>query len=173
MPVANGGTGATSAATARTALGVDGVAMPIGTVFYFPSTSPPANALKANGAAVSRTTYAALFAVIGTTFGAGDGSTTFNVPEARGEFIRSLDDGRGVDSGRALGTAQAGTAVYNNGGLTGGSIPQDPASVLNTDGTLTQSTVWNGFTRSGVNTQDRNYAYVRPRNVAFLACIRF
>ena len=51
-------------------------------------------------------TYADLFAVIGTTYGAGDGSTTFNVPETRGEFLRSLDDGRGVDSGRTRGSAQ-------------------------------------------------------------------
>lgn len=63
--------------------------------------------LTANGAAVSRTTYAALFAAIGTTYGSGDGSTTFNLPDLRGEFLRGLDDGRGVDSGRALGSAQA------------------------------------------------------------------
>ena len=63
--------------------------------------------LLCNGQVVSRTTYAALFAVIGTTYGAGDGSTTFGVPDLRGEFLRGLDLGRGVDSGRVLGTAQA------------------------------------------------------------------
>ena len=60
-----------------------------------------------NGQALSRTAYAALFAKIGTTWGAGDGSTTFNVPDARGEFWRGYDNGRGVDDpGRTLGSWQ-------------------------------------------------------------------
>jgi microcystin-dependent protein len=61
--------------------GVD-VAAPIGIVLPFAgsSTAIPAGWLLANGAAVSRTTYAALFAVIGTTYGTGNGSTTFNLP---------------------------------------------------------------------------------------------
>ncbi|MEW6314628.1 MAG: tail fiber protein [Pseudomonadota bacterium] len=63
--------------------------------------------LKCNGAAISRTVYAALFSRIGTTFGVGDGSTTFNVPDLRGEFVRGWDDARGVDSGRSFGSAQA------------------------------------------------------------------
>jgi microcystin-dependent protein len=49
--------------------------------------------LKCNGAAVSRSTYAVLFAAIGTLYGAGDGTTTFNLPDYRGEFLRGLDDG--------------------------------------------------------------------------------
>lgn len=80
---------------------------PAGTVIWYAKNSAPTGYLKANGAAVSRATYAALFTAIGTTFGAGDGSTTFNVPDLRGEFIRGWDDARGVDSGRAIGTAQA------------------------------------------------------------------
>ena len=73
---------------------------------YIPHTSLPTGWLKANGAAVSRTTYSNLFAAIGTTYGVGDGSTTFNIPDLRGEFIRGWDDGRGVDSGRTLGSWQ-------------------------------------------------------------------
>lgn len=65
-----------------------------------------------DGSAVSRTTYAALFGVIGTAFGVGDGATTFNVPELRGEFIRGLDNGRGVDAGRVRGSGQ-GDAIRN------------------------------------------------------------
>jgi hypothetical protein len=61
---------------------------PAGTVAYFPATTPPGGWLKANGQLVSRTTYAALFAVIGTTYGAGDGTTTFALPDLRGEFVR-------------------------------------------------------------------------------------
>lgn len=53
---------------------------PVGTITMWGNATPPAGRLICNGAEVSRTTYAALFAVIGTTFGAGDGSTTFNLP---------------------------------------------------------------------------------------------
>jgi microcystin-dependent protein len=59
------------------------VLVPIGGVIDFAGATPPANWLICNGQAVSRTTYAALFTVIGSTFGAGDGSTTFNVPECQ------------------------------------------------------------------------------------------
>jgi microcystin-dependent protein len=69
--------------------------------------TPPANYLKCNGALVSRTTYAALFTAIGTLYGAGDGSTTFALPDLRAEFVRGWDDGRGIDTSRAIGTAQA------------------------------------------------------------------
>ena len=69
----------------------------VGGIMYFAKSNCPNGFLKANGAAVSRTTYAKLFAAIGTTFGAGDGATTFNVPDMRGEFVRGLDNGRGVD----------------------------------------------------------------------------
>ena len=78
--------------------------VPSGTVFHFAGQTAPAGWLKANGAAVSRTAYAALFAAIGTTYGAGDGRSTFNLPDLRGEFIRGWDDGRGIDRGRALGS---------------------------------------------------------------------
>lgn len=84
-----------------------GTAPPAGAVMPFAQSSAPTGWLKCNGAAVSRTTYATLFAAIGTTYGAGDGSTTFNLPDLRGEFVRGLDDGRGIDAARALGSAQA------------------------------------------------------------------
>jgi phage-related tail fiber protein len=62
--------------------------------------------LECDGSEVSRTAYAALFAVIGTQEGAGDGSTTFNLPDIRGDFIRGFDNGRGVDVGRVEGSSQ-------------------------------------------------------------------
>jgi microcystin-dependent protein len=80
--------------------------VPAGTVIYTARSSAPTGYLKANGAAVSRTTYSDLFSAIGTTYGSGDGSTTFNLPDLRGEFVRGVDDGRGVDSGRSLGSTQ-------------------------------------------------------------------
>ena len=63
--------------------------------------------LLCNGAAVSRNEYSMLFKRIGTTYGAGDGTTTFNLPDLRGEFIRGWDGGRGVDASRVFGSAQA------------------------------------------------------------------
>ena len=91
--------------------------VPSGAVLYFAGRTAPAGWLKANGAAVSRTAYAALFAAIGTTYGAGDGRSTFNLPDLRGEFLRGWDDGRGVDTGRALGSAQAHALQSHQHGL--------------------------------------------------------
>ena len=85
---------------------VEGV--PSGSVFCRAVATVPTGYLECNGAAVSRTTYSALFAVIGTAYGAGNGSSTFNLPDLRGEFIRGFDNGRGVDSGRNVATSQGG-----------------------------------------------------------------
>jgi microcystin-dependent protein len=87
--------------------------IPIGTVQAFAGqigssqATLPHGWLICNGAAISRTQFAELFALIGTTYGTGDGSTTFNLPDLRGEFIRGFDGGRGVDTGRVFGSAQA------------------------------------------------------------------
>ena len=80
---------------------------PAGTIITVAKNTAPTEYLKANGALVSRTTYSALFAAIGTTFGAGDGSTTFALPDLRGYFPRGWDDGRGIDTGRVFGSLQA------------------------------------------------------------------
>jgi len=83
--------------------------VPPGTIIttaFYPSLYIPPGFLPCNGAAISRTTYATLFARIGTTWGIGDGGTTFNVPDLRGEFVRGWDDGRGVDSGRGFASFQ-------------------------------------------------------------------
>ena len=82
-------------------------AVPTGSVHMMATTTAPSGYLKCNGAAISRTTYAALFAIIGTTHGAGNGSSTFNVPDLRGEFVRGWDDSRGVDSGRSFASSQS------------------------------------------------------------------
>lgn len=77
-----------------------------GTLDYFIGNTPPLGAIWPHGQAVSRTTHARLFAVIGTMYGAGDGRTTFNVIDVRGRFLRCLDNGRGVDPNRTLGSIQ-------------------------------------------------------------------
>ena len=80
--------------------------IPPGVILMYGAPTAPTGWLECDGSAVSRTTYADLFAIIGTTFGVGDGSTTFNLPDLRGEFIRGWDHGRGVDSGREMGSGQ-------------------------------------------------------------------
>lgn len=98
---------------------------PPGTIIYLATDKIPVGyrLLKANGATLSRTAYTDLFAFIGTRFGAGDGVSTFKIPDLRGEFLRGWDDGRNVDAGRVLGSAQAGdmqshahTATASNSG---------------------------------------------------------
>ena len=71
-----------------------------GVLFPFGGTTAPNGFLMCYGQAVSRTTYAALFATIGTTFGAGDGSTTFNVPDCRGRTIAGVDNMGGTAASR-------------------------------------------------------------------------
>lgn len=97
---------------------------PAGVLSPFAGSAAPAGWLLAYGQAVSRTTYANLFAAIGTTYGAGDGSTTFNVPDLRGRVIAALDNMGGTDAGRLDWANTLGT----NGGaqtvaLAAGNIP--------------------------------------------------
>lgn len=101
-------------------------AVPTGSVHMMATTIAPSGYLKCNGTAISRTTYAALFAIIGTTHGAGDGSSTFNVPDLRGEFVRGWDDSRGVDSGRSFGSSQSDQNQQHNHTATATSSVTDP-----------------------------------------------
>lgn len=72
--------------------------VPLGAVLpYMGVGSVPTGFLECDGSAISRGTYASLFAVISTSYGAGDGSTTFNIPDLRGYFLRGYDHGAGED----------------------------------------------------------------------------
>ena len=73
--------------------------VPSGTVLPFAGTTAPIGFLLCSGQAVSRSTYPDLFAAIGTTYGAGDGSTTFNVPDLRGRVPAGKDDMGGGAAG--------------------------------------------------------------------------
>ena len=159
--------GVTSAIQAQ----IDGiVTSPAGTVIQFAGSSAPAGYLKANGNAVSRTTYAALFAAIGTTYGTGDGSTTFNLPDLRGEFVRGLDDGRGVDSGRALGSAQADELeAHNHDMYVDATTTGDALTINDTNG------VDEGSLASTIGKPwmvETGGSETRPRNIALLYCIK-
>lgn len=206
-PISAGGTGASSADSALTALGatttgkalltaasptaaqaVIGSQIPPGAVMHFYQSAAPSGWLKANGQAVSRVTYAALFAEIGTTGGAGDGSTTFNVPDLRGEFIRAWDDSRGVDTGRANGSAQTGqnashthTGTADSGGAHTHTIGTSNAnggavSVTQSGNPVANNAITTGS--GGTHTHTLTIAAsggteARPRNIALLACIKY
>ena len=88
--------------------------VPSGSVFCMAVATVPSGYLECNGAAVSRTTYAALFAIIGTNYGTGNGSSTFNLPDLRGEFVRGFDNGRGADSGRSIASSQGASNASHN-----------------------------------------------------------
>lgn len=135
-----------------------------GTIAFFSANSAPTGYVKANGAAVSRSTYAALFSAIGTTFGSGDGSTTFNVPDLRGYFPRGWADNGSIDSGRSFGSSQTATSFTSNGGVGAES------KVKNEDGT--DGTV-SGYGAGLTSTPTLTYYKVRPENIALLACIKF
>ncbi len=90
-------------------------AVPSGTVHLFATTTAPTGYLECDGSAVSRTTYADLFAIIGTTWGAGNGSSTFNLPDLRGEFVRGWDNGKGTDGqGRSFASSQTDSNKEHN-----------------------------------------------------------
>lgn len=163
-----------------------------GVIFAYGGATAPAFALKCNGAAVSRTTYASLFAAIGTTWGNGDGSTTFNVPDLRGEFLRGWDDGRGIDTGRGMGTAQSdntrphyhGTGDFRStttdnlyailrswaGTFTGRRVAGDSPAKLTAS--ITGGTTAERYAGTTNGIEDTAVAGdTRPRNVAVLYCI--
>ena len=170
-------------------LNVDDLAgmIPSGAVMYFAGQTAPTGWLKANGAAVSRTLYAALFQTVGTTYGAGDGRTTFNLPDLRGEFIRGWDDGRGIDSRRALGSGQSDAIRNITGKLDSG---QNGAlqlfDYIETTGAFGVEKSWKQWTaesNSGNDNIPRAITFDasrvvptanenRPRNIALLACIK-
>ena len=77
-----------------------------GSLMMWAGPTAPGGWRECDGSAISRTDYQQLFNIIGTSYGAGDGTTTFNLPDLRGEFVRGWDNGRGVDPGRQLGTNQ-------------------------------------------------------------------
>ena len=146
---------------------------PVGTVIHIAKNTAPAGYLKCNGNPVSRTTYAALYAVIGTTFGAGDGSTTFNLPDLRGEFVRGWDDGRGVDAGRTIGSTQTDDFKSHTHPFTDSTVSETSRRYANV---FSGGSVDNfGPLRVNISstTDAAGGTETRPRNVALLPCIKY
>ncbi|QIN96920.1 tail collar domain containing protein [Synechococcus phage S-H34] len=158
-----------------------GIGNPPGTVITFAGSTAPTGYLACSGQQVDRVTYADLFAAVGTVFGVGDGTTTFNLPDLRGEFVRGWDNGRGIDSGRAFGSTQNSANLAHShtitdpghqhnatltddtrnvadGGVTGGNVPTTAV----TDNAVT-----------GITVDSDGGTEARPRNIALLYCIKF
>lgn len=140
---------------------------PPGMIMYYPKSTPPTGWLKANGALISRTTYAALFAIIGTTFGVGDGSTTFALPDLRGEFIRGFDDARGVDTGRTIGSTQAQDTQPHTHNY------YRVSSLSTTYNYPRNSYMGNASPTLAGATSSFGTKETRPRNIALLCCIKY
>lgn len=248
-PTASAGDSSTQVANTAFVQTALASALPAGTVATFARPTAPQGWLKANGAAVSRSTYAALFAELVTAagfsaqaftipigsnvftksahgmangarvrlsstgtlptglaagvdyfvevidvntfylsatlmgtriaasgaqsgvhsylqswFGLGDGATTFNLPDLRGEFMRGWDDGRGADTGRSFGSHQESSGICD-------SNIQLATTVINPDGLLYSSSM----PQISSNTVASGFSYqrIRPRNVAMLMCIKY
>jgi microcystin-dependent protein len=157
--------------------------VPVGTVIAFAGNAAPIGYFEAVGADLSRVAYADLFAVFGTTFGSGDGSTTFGTPDLRGYFIRGWDHGRGIDSGRAFGSIQQ-DALQNitAGGLGGGHSNSSPLN--NVTGAFTRTTnnqnanhvggvIDYGMIGFDASLVARTSTETRPLNIALMYCIKY
>ena len=167
-----------AAAVSAAAAALSGV--PVGATVFIPGTAAPSGFIKKNGALLSRTAYANLWAFAQSSgnlstndgtwtvgqFSPGDGSTTFRIPDGRAEFVRGFDDGRGVDSGRQIGSSQSDQVKDHTHALAhafGAGTVQAGASYYGT--LLSASTTGNVSSGAGSET--------RPRNVAELACIKY
>ena len=170
-------------------------AVPTGSVHLMAGNNVPSGYLKCNGQAVSQTTYAALYQVIGATY--GQTATTFNLPDLRGEFVRGWDDSRGVDSGRDFGSAQGHEFFSHNHVITDPGHSHsinDPGHFHNVaytnsdngDGVIEESgTGFNGFeptenattnisinsNQTGISIQNQG-SEARPRNIAMMYVIK-
>lgn len=150
-----------------------GNGLPAGTVVAWTTDTALAGTLECDGSAVSRTTYAGLFGVIGVIYGSGNGTTTFNLPDYRGRFLRGFDNSAGVDpdagsrtdrgdstTGDAVGTEQADEFESHTHGL---------AEVLNAP------TSGSGAKITGAGSDDVTDATggneTRPVNTAVMYCI--
>jgi microcystin-dependent protein len=141
--------------------------VPAGTVHTFagPVANIPPGYLLANGAAVSKTVYADLYAAIGGTY--GEGSTTFTLPDLRGEFIRGLDNGRGIDTGRTLGSAQADELKSHDHNIYRGN--NTPVALNAT----ADSTMGPNVGDLLIKTANTGGSETRPRNIAMNFIIKF
>ena len=158
---------------------VEQVSSPSGVILAFGGTSAPAGYLLCDGSAVSRETYANLFSAIGTAFGPGNGSTTFNLPDLRGRFMRGVDGGSGRDpnagtrsasvsggnTGDNVGSAQDDSARYSRwtGYNFNSGSASDPVSISSSGNTAIMIT--SGAAVSSIITTTIENDETRPKNI--------
>lgn len=163
------GTGNTRATTPEGVNAAITAFMPPGAVMPFYRGTAPSGWLICNAAQVSRTTYAALWQAMGSP-NTGNGTTTFTLPDLRGEFIRGLDDGRGIDTGRTIGSSQ-GQAIQEHKHDILMAKSRDAGPV----GGEYQRVGYSNNENLGTGTnpvQNTGGPETRPRNVALLYCIK-
>ena len=155
---------------------------PVGTIISYSTSHVPDGYLECNGQAVSRTEYAALFEKIGTLYGAGDGSTTFNVPNLRGEFLRGAGTNArsGQGSGSAVGVHQNATNhsfIYHGSTATDINFPNVGGGGPTNYDSLSGSSASKGRYISASNTYNGSfggtYFTSRPTNTSVLFCIKY
>jgi microcystin-dependent protein len=147
----------------------------MGTTFYTAKSSCPANSLPADGSPVSRSTYAGLYSTISTTFGTGDGTNTFNVPDLRGVFIR------GSGSQTIAGNIYSGTLGLKQADQMQGHKHQDSVAYAGSGSTaaITQGVYAavgpandiSSPVTDGVNGTPRTGTETRPANIGMTPCI--
>lgn len=148
--------------------------IPTGMIAFFHATTPPEGWLPCNGQNVSRTTYANLFAVIGTKYGAGDGSTTFTLPNLHHRFLEGTtttsEVGNSVSAGLPNITGTKSGFVYKSAGPTGACYitQEDPQYI---DG-VSQVLRHVNFSANRARSLYGNSSTVQPSSVRFLPCIK-
>ncbi|RON79509.1 phage tail protein [Pseudomonas fluorescens] len=155
-------------------------ALPVGSIVAFPVDAPPPGFLELDNSVKSSATYPDLSAYLGGKFNKGDeGVGNFRLPEARGEFLRGWDHGRGVDAGRVAGSTQKGTVTtFDSNPNPNLTVEVVQASVAAAQADVFISTDYPGvartYTTSGVVTSSilADGGVVRPRNIAVMWCIK-
>ena len=146
--------------------------IPVGTVVYFAAATPPAGYLAADGAAVGRATYPDLFATIGTTFGEGDGETTFNLPDLMGRFPEG-NRLPGTVREAGLPNVTGGVGLYNSNNTYGATV-WNPVS-YNANSVIGQESPMPGYVEIDASLSSPVYGAsdtVQPASLTLLPCIR-
>jgi microcystin-dependent protein len=154
---------------------------PAGTMIQFAGTSAPSGYLWCDGSAVLRTVYARLFTAIGTTWGVGDGSSTFNLPDSQGAFFRGSGSGLNPST-RTVGSYEADDVKPHSHTITDPGhyhvITADSAVGLSGGGRNIAESIFNNSTMNsnsattGITINNSTGTESRPKNYAVLWCIK-
>lgn len=143
-------------------------ALPVGSIVAFPVDAPPPGFLELDNSVKSSATYPDLSAYLGGKFNKGDeGVGNFRLPEARGEFLRGWDHGRGVDAGRTLGSYQT-DQNKAHAHATSYELVTDTFAA----GSVSRNFVQDYGAQNNVQTNASGGTESRPRNVAVMWCIK-